>query len=150
MPIHPATLSDLPQLAALALASKAVWGYPPELLAQWRDDLTLTPADLGRWRVRLMRDEQGIAGFYALAPDAADWRLEHLWIAPRALRQGLGRRLLAHAACVARLAARGRSRSRPIRRPSLSIWRKARCASARAPRPFPANPDARCRCCTCR
>ena len=45
MPIHPATLSDLPQLAALALASKAV-GYPPELLAQWRDDLTLTPADL--------------------------------------------------------------------------------------------------------
>ena len=46
MPIHPATLSDLPQLAALALASKAVWGYPPELLAQWRDDLTLTPADL--------------------------------------------------------------------------------------------------------
>lgn len=104
MPIHPATLSDLPQLAALALASKAVWGYPPELLAQWRDDLTLAPADLGRWRVRLMRDEQGIAGFYALAPDAADWRLEHLWIAPRALRQGLGRRLLAHAARVARLA----------------------------------------------
>ena len=83
MPIHPATLSDLPQLAALALASKAVWGYPPELLAQWRDDLTLTPADLGRWRVRLIRDEQGIAGFYALVPDAADWRLEHLWIAPR-------------------------------------------------------------------
>ena len=104
MPIHPATLSDLPQLAALAMASKAVWGYPPELLAQWRDDLTLTSADLGRWRVRLMRDEQGIAGFYALAPDAADWRLEHLWIAPRALRQGLGRRLLAHAARVARLA----------------------------------------------
>ena len=138
MPIHPATLSDLPQLAALALASKAVWGYPPELLAQWRDDLTLTPADLGRWRVRLIRDERGIAGFYALVPDAADWRLEHLWIAPRACGGWAG-------ACWRMppawrgLRARGRSRSRPIRRPSLSIWRKARCASARAP-PIPGEP----------
>ena len=37
MPIHPATLSDLPQLAALALASKAVWGYRPSC---WRNGAT--------------------------------------------------------------------------------------------------------------
>ena len=66
------------------------------------------------------------------------------------LRQGLGRRLLAHAARVARLAgAREIAIEADPQAEPFYLAQGAVRVGARAA-PFPANPDARCRCCTCR
>ena len=95
-----------------------------------------------------MRDEQGIAGFYALAPDAADWRLEHLWIAPRA---ATGAGPAPAGACRPRGAACGRAEIAIEADPQAEPFYLAQGAVRVGARPpFPANPDARCRCCTCR
>lgn len=36
-------------------------------------------------------------GFYTLRVGGANWELEHLWVLPSCLRQGIGRALFAHA-----------------------------------------------------
>ena len=68
----------------------------------------------------------------------------------RAARQGLGRRLLAHAARVARLAGAREIAIEADPQAEPFYLAQGAVRVARAPRPFPANPDARCRCCTCR
>lgn len=105
--IRPARADEAPQLSALADRAKAGWGYPAAWLAEWRPLLTLTAADVARWRVFVGEAGGGrVAGFYALAPGgatgAAAWTLEHLWVEPVEQRRGWGRRLLAHALAEAR------------------------------------------------
>ncbi len=43
-----------------------------------------------------------MVGFYLLIPGANAWALEHLWVAPKFARRGIGRALLAHAVSAAR------------------------------------------------
>ena len=40
--IVPAEITDAKQLTKIALQSKAFWGYSDELIANWKDDLTVT------------------------------------------------------------------------------------------------------------
>ena len=94
-------------LTSVAHASKQSWGYPPALIAQWRDALTLTPEFVERHRVTLAEDANGVVGFYALAREGADWQLEHLWITPDAMGRGLGHRLLRQAVAEVRAAGAG-------------------------------------------
>jgi GNAT superfamily N-acetyltransferase len=94
--IRPARLHELPLLSALALRSKAVWGYSPELMAAFHSELTLRAEHLPLVFV----DELGgaVRGFYALSVlDAERAELEFLFVEPGALRRGCGRALLAHA-----------------------------------------------------
>ena len=49
-----------------------------------------------------------VIGFHALLETGATWRLEHLWVLPEWMGQGVGRALFQHA--VARATARGASR----------------------------------------
>lgn len=92
---------DAPALSELAMAAKAHWGYAPALLEAWRGELEIDAAYLASHTLRLAEDEEGLAGFYALGEGPGDWTLEHLWVAPARLRQGLGRALLEHARALA-------------------------------------------------
>jgi len=94
--IRAAASDELPVLSALALRSKAVWGYSAAFLAACRAELTLGEDDLS---LTFVKEIDGrIAGFYALSeldPERAE--LEFLFVEPWALRRGHGLAMLAHA-----------------------------------------------------
>ena len=90
-------------LSALARDAKAMWGYPAEALAAWKDQLTIDAADVAARPFFVAEIDGAIAGFYALAPGAKEWELDNLWVAPALGRRGIGRALLKHALLQARL-----------------------------------------------
>lgn len=92
-------------LSALARAAKAHWGYPTSWLEQWRDQLTITPEFIAAEETYAAEVEGRIVGFHALVAADQSMRLEHLWVLPQWMGQGIGRFLFEHAA--ARAAARG-------------------------------------------
>ena len=98
MQVIRATPADAPALSAIAWAAKAHWGYPAHWLDQWRDQLTITPEFVAANDTFVARHDGQIVGFHALLETAEGCRLEHLWILPEWMGQGIGRRLFAHAA----------------------------------------------------
>ena len=105
MKIVRADPASAPALSALARAAKAHWGYPMSWLEQWRDQLTITPEFISAEETYAAEVEGRIVGFHALLATEQSMRLEHLWVLPQWMGQGIGRRLFEHAA--ARAAARG-------------------------------------------
>ena len=97
MEIRRALTTEAETLSALAVESKAHWGYSIEDMARWRDQLTITVADIVEQRIWVGVVEGEIVGFYALVPSAEAWELAHLWVTPRFMGQGIGKALLAHA-----------------------------------------------------
>ena len=91
-----ATVEDVDELSELALASKGVWGYDRDFLEACREELTVHPHDLTRDVVRLLEDDEGIAGFYQLRRDDPEPEIacvELFYVRPDALRCGHGRAL---------------------------------------------------------
>lgn len=97
-------------LSELAWESKGHWGYPAAWLEQWRADLTLTAAYVRVHLVHVARQGSVASGFYALQNDGSRAHLDHFWVRPRFIGQGVGRDLFRHA--VAEAARLGLSRLR--------------------------------------
>lgn len=109
MIIRPARSAELDVLAAVAHKAKAEWGYEPELIEAWTDELTPTGASLRENPTFVAEVDGKVAGFYQVSFDvrrtaevdptsrAASAELEHLWIHPAFWRRGIGRSLLEHA-----------------------------------------------------
>lgn len=93
--IRPARPDEAAALSAIALAAKRDWGYPDAWIAEWTPQLTLTAAYLGANPVFVAADGGTPVGFCALVEHPDHWELDHLWIHPRAMGRGLGRRLFA-------------------------------------------------------
>jgi GNAT superfamily N-acetyltransferase len=94
--LRPARLEECAALSALALRSKASWGYSSDFLEHCAAELTLSPELIPHTFV--IETVAGVHGFYALSQlDARRAELELLFVEPSALRHGYGRRLLAHA-----------------------------------------------------
>lgn len=97
MNIRRARESDAAELTRIAHEAKRHWGYPERWIELWRDDLTLSPDFIAGNEVYVAEEGGEALGCYGLAGAA----LEHFWIRPSAMGQGLGRRLFEHAAAVA-------------------------------------------------
>jgi ribosomal protein S18 acetylase RimI-like enzyme len=95
---------DCDALTALAHAAKRSWGYAEDLIRLWRADLTVRAALVRGGRVYVATDAGEIVGFYALGDAPPALELEHLWVRPDRMRQGVGTTLLAHAIVTARAA----------------------------------------------
>lgn len=103
--IRPARPSEAEALGRIALAAKGSWGYTAQQLQAWRAELVPTAASLSA-RPSVVAEVDDIAvGFCQLALADGRAELAHLWVHPDAMRQGIGRRLLAEA--VRQLAQRG-------------------------------------------
>ena len=91
-------------MTALAFAAKQHWGYPDHWIEAWRDDLTFTPEFVADHPVFVVVDgENALVACYALVPSGGpEIQLEHVWVHPSRIGQGLGRRLFEHAAEKAR------------------------------------------------
>jgi GNAT superfamily N-acetyltransferase len=95
--IRRAVPGEAASLTALAFSSKAHWGYSTEVLRRWSADLTVLPADIEAYPTYVAEAESEVVGFYQLRPAPGCWTLEHLWVRPPGLRQGIGATLLKHA-----------------------------------------------------
>jgi GNAT superfamily N-acetyltransferase len=96
---HP---SEAGALSALALRSKAHWGYDVDFLAACRDDLTLTADDIATSTVFVIDGEDSPLGFCRLLHlDDGVAELDDLFVEPAAMGQGVGKRLWRHAVVTA-------------------------------------------------
>lgn len=97
MLIRPAQAEDAQALADIAWAAKAFWNYPPAQLEAWREALSPKVASIAEQPTQLVELNGSTAGFYQLQLTATRAELEHLWVHPESMGQGLGSALLAHA-----------------------------------------------------
>jgi len=97
MEIHRAKPEDALALTEIAFAAKRHWGYPEHWIQRWRDVLTIHPEFIARNETYVAVLEGQAVGFYALVYGNDRVSLEHLWVLPIAMRQGIGRALFNHA-----------------------------------------------------
>jgi len=119
-----AKTAECGSLSALALRSKAYWGYDPHFLQACREELTVHPAAAAAGRVVVLVEEDTPLGFYALSPgerrDEAEISL--LFVEPAAIGRGIGRALWDHA--VAKARAEGLTRLKVLSDPfALGFYR---------------------------
>jgi N-acetylglutamate synthase-like GNAT family acetyltransferase len=102
--IRRATGQDAAALTALALRSKAVWGYDAAFMAACREELTISAAAIAERPTSVLEEKGRIVGFCQLRIDAPAAEVAQFFIAPGSLRGGRGRRLWAHLEAFARAA----------------------------------------------
>jgi GNAT superfamily N-acetyltransferase len=95
--------TDLEALSALAYVSKQSWGYDDAFMAACREELSVRREHLGRHIVRVGEEAGTIVGFHGIEPNGARAELTWLFVAPRAMRRGVGHALLTDAIELARL-----------------------------------------------
>ena len=98
--IRRAVPSEAARLTEIAHAAKRHWGYADELIALWRDDLTVTAAQLAERPFFCAEQDGAIVGFHALSTEGGE--LDHLWVDPPAMGRGHGAALFRHAVECAR------------------------------------------------
>lgn len=93
--IEQASPTDASQLTHISHASKRHWQYHDDLIALWKETLTVTPAYIQNNNVyKLCTDDDTIAGFSAVEQRAAFLEITHLWLLPSYIGKGLGKKLL--------------------------------------------------------
>jgi GNAT superfamily N-acetyltransferase len=95
--IRPARPGEARALSALALRSKAHWGYDDAFLATVRQSLTVSEADLRSAPVFVLEADGAPAGFYRVVGAPPDGELSDVWLDPTLIGRGLGRALFQHA-----------------------------------------------------
>lgn len=107
MIIRPATQEDSSFLTEVSFSSKSYWGYPEEYFEIWKDELTITEEYIANNFVQVLEIEGKIVGYYSVVKLEEDLQitnfimskgvwLEHVFILPVFIGQGLGKKLMQH------------------------------------------------------
>ena len=91
---------DANELSALAMRSKAHWGYSAEFMTACRHELAITPEKMldDNFDYVLVENGATVMGFYALERlSISQFELEALFVEPMCMGQGIGRALIEHA-----------------------------------------------------
>jgi N-acetylglutamate synthase-like GNAT family acetyltransferase len=96
MQIRPATPDEADTLTSIAHAAKRHWNYPESWIEQWSTDLTITPHFIANNEVYVAVADGDIAGCCALVVGDSLAELEHMWIDPKQMGNGVGRALFEH------------------------------------------------------
>jgi len=97
---HP---SEARSISELALRSKAHWAYNDAQLEVFREELSLSAADVVAHQAHVLLLDETLTGFYTLVPvGEGAVELQHLFVDPAQLRKGLGSELWRHALSTAR------------------------------------------------
>ena len=84
-------------LSEIAFDAKAHWGYPARWMEDWRSEFNFPPEFFEtneNWMAVV--DDAPVAFCTLQEKDGHAW-LEHLWVAPNHIGQGIGKQLFAHA-----------------------------------------------------
>lgn len=101
--IRHARPEDAPALTALALRSKAHWGYPQEFMEACRAELTYDEAYLSTHTVYVLEAGGRLTGFYSLERlSAEELEMGALFVEPEEIGHGYGRLLVEQALEAAR------------------------------------------------
>ena len=84
-------------LSALALRSKAYWGYDAAFMQACIASLTITPEQIESSPFFLLESGDQVVGFYGLRSLGEEADLAYLFVEPASIGQGLGTRLWCHA-----------------------------------------------------
>ena len=95
--IRRATASDAADLTRIAHAAKRHRGYPEEWVRMWGRELTFTANYIDRHEVWCAEADGEPAAVIAWVGEGPTREIEHLWVEPSAMGQGLGRALFEHA-----------------------------------------------------
>jgi GNAT superfamily N-acetyltransferase len=102
--IRPARPDEADLLSDLAVRSKATWGYSEEFMQRCVPLLRVTPDYIAQHPIFVAVAQERVVGFYSLNAERYQAELDLLFVAPDALRAGVGRALCAHAFATARAA----------------------------------------------
>jgi len=103
--IRAAQSTEAGLLSAIAVRSKAHWGYSEEFMASCREELTVAAEFIETNPAFVCENEGVVIGYYTLEPRSPfRVQLEHLFVEPTAIGRGYGRQLLDHAIRQARAA----------------------------------------------
>lgn len=87
------------ELTQVAINAKSHWGYSPEQMALWIPEfLTISPDYIEKHHVWVADVAGQVAGFAAIEGHDDGAVLEHLWVLPDYMGQGIGKRLFLQAA----------------------------------------------------
>ncbi len=106
--IRRAQISDSSSLTDISFAAKRVWNYPEQYYDIWKDELTITPVYIAENRVYLAEANGAVLGYFSIVEVREDfWAgkvfvkkgfwLEHIFINPIYIGQGIGTCLMAYA-----------------------------------------------------
>ena len=84
-------------LTQIAFAAKRFWGYPERWIQLWAPILTLSPEYIESNEVHVAFVDGAPVGFYALSLNDDQASLDHLWVLPDFIGQGVGKALFGHA-----------------------------------------------------
>ena len=99
--IRRALPAEAPALSALAMRSKALWGYDAAFMAACRLSLTVEAEAVSSLPFYVLDEGGRITGFYGLSGQPPRGELEFLFVEPEGVRKGRGRRLVAHSLALA-------------------------------------------------
>ena len=90
---RPARPDELEAITALAIRSKAYWGYPDDFMAALGPELTFRQSDLDdpRTCVEVLEIDGRLIGAIRMRRRTELAYLEDLWVDPEAIGQGYGR-----------------------------------------------------------
>lgn len=95
--ITTAIADDVAELTEIAVSAKRHWGYPTEWMELWREDLTVSPAQVAcGWTFAAWLDD-GIVGWCGLEPTPPRAEIDGCWVRPKYMGRGIGACLLDHA-----------------------------------------------------
>lgn len=95
--IRRAVSSDAPTLTQIAHDAKRYWGYPEHWIQHWQTELTISSDFINKNQVYAAEQNGEIVGFYALVLHGERAELEHMWVAPAHIGEGIGKDLFVHA-----------------------------------------------------
>lgn len=95
--IRRARSGESPVLSRIAFEAKATWGYTAEQMERWRAELTVSGASLRDTPTFVAQLDGRAIGYWQVRMDTQPPQLDQLFVDPRHLRRGVGRRLLCHA-----------------------------------------------------
>ena len=92
-----ATPEQAESLTQIAFAAKRYWGYPERWIELWSPILTITEEFIQEHPTYVAYAKGRPVGFYTLSIKKDKASLEHLWVLPAYLGQGIGKALFEHA-----------------------------------------------------
>jgi len=101
MIVRAAGAQEAAAISALALRSKAHWGYDADFLAACRQDLTIRPEWCDGVRLVVAEQDRVLLGYARVAGEPPVGELAGLFVDPSAIGRGVGGLLLRHAVAIA-------------------------------------------------
>jgi GNAT superfamily N-acetyltransferase len=96
--VRRAAANEGERLREIALAAKASWGYDLQRVREWAALGDFTPAGLRQKDVYVAEADRNVVGWTGAIHRGDVWWLDDLWIEPKWMRKGIGRRLFEAAA----------------------------------------------------